>query len=187
MTPCRAATTLRQSRPRGAARAAVRRGLSMIEAGACTLIVALLVTAALHTAGAAKVTQNRAAELVQAQTLAQALLTEVMQKPFLDPAVADPSNPGPIGIETGETPTLKTTFDDVDDYNNWFEAPPQDTTGVKLTDRNEWRREVAVQWVDASDLTTRSTSATPAKRVTVTVLRNDRKLATASAVRTNAP
>jgi hypothetical protein len=159
----------------------------MIEAAACTLLVAFLLTAALQTAGAAKVTQTRAAELVQAQTLAQGLLTEVMQKSFLEPAVVDPENPGPIGVEAGETPTLKTTFDDVDDFNNWFEAPPQDTNGAKLTERNEWRREVTVQWVDPLDLSTLAKSATPAKRVTVTVLRNGRRLATASAVRTNAP
>jgi hypothetical protein len=159
----------------------------MIEAAACTVLVALLLTAALQTAGAAKVTQTRAAELVQAQVLAQGLLTEVMQKPFLDPAVVDPENPGPMGVDTGESPTGKTTFDDVDDFNNWFEAPPQDTKGVNLTERNQWRREVTVQWVDPSDLTTISKSATPAKRVTVTALRNGRRLATASAVRTNAP
>jgi hypothetical protein len=159
----------------------------MIEATACTLLVALLFTAALQTAGAAKVTQTRAAELVQGQTLAQGLLTEVMHKPFYDPAVVDPDNPGPIGVEMGESATAKTAFDDVDDFNNWVEAPPQDATGVPLAERNDWRREVTVQWVDPSDLTTMSKTPTPAKRVTVTVLRNGRRLVTASAVRTNAP
>jgi hypothetical protein len=159
----------------------------MVEAALSTLLVALLLTVALQTAAAAKVTQTRAVELVQAQTLAQGMLTEVMQKPFLDPEVVDPQSPGPMGVEAGESASAKTTFDDVDDFNNWVEAPPQDTKGVTLIDRNGWRREVSVQWVDPADLVTVSASATPAKRVTVAVSRNGRRLATASAVRTNAP
>jgi hypothetical protein len=46
---------------------------------------------------------------------------------------------------------------------------------------------VAVQWVDPTDLTTVSGSATFAKLITVTVSRNGRKVATIAAVRTNAP
>ena len=164
-----------------------RRGLTMVEAAACTVLVALVAAAALQTAGAAKVTQVRAADLVQAQSLAQGMLTEVIQKPFLDPDIVDPSNPGPAGLESGEDATKKTTFDDVDDFRNWAESPPQNTAGVALAERAEWRREVTVQWVDVSDLTTVSTSATDAKQVTVNVLRNGRKLATLSAVRTRAP
>lgn len=159
----------------------------MVEAAACTVLVALVLAAALQTAGSAKVTQARAADLVQAQTLAQGLLTEVMQKPFLDPEILDPSSPGPVGVESGEDATKKTTFDDVDDFSNWAEAPPQNAAGVALTERGDWRREVAVQWVDPTDLTTVSTTATEAKKVTVNVLRNGRKLATMSAVRTTAP
>lgn len=180
-------------RRRGGGRVAVetharpRRGLTMVEAAACTVLVALVLAAALQTAGAAKVAQGRAADLVLAQTLAQAMLAEVMQKPFLDPEITDPTNPGPAGVELGEDSTKKTTFDDVDDFIKWSESPPQDAYGIALAGRDDWRREVTVQWVDPADLTTVQTSATDAKKVTVSVLRNGRRLATLSALRTHAP
>ena len=164
-----------------------RQGLTMVEVAACTVLVALVLAAALQTAGAAKVTQTRAADLVLAQTLGQAMLAEVMHKPFLDPETVDPKNPGPAGVEVGEDSTKKTTFDDVDDFAKWIEAPPQDSSGAALLGREDWRREVTVQWVDPDDLTTVRTTATDAKKVTVNVLRGGRRLSTLTAVRTNAP
>jgi hypothetical protein len=179
--------TRRSGHARLAHSARPRRGLTMVEAAACTVLVALLLTAALHTAAAAKVTHTRAAEMVQGQTLAQGLLSEVMQKAFFDPSVTDAANPGPMGVEAGEDPARKTTFNDVDDYRDWAEAPPQDPQGNVLAGREGWRREVAVQWLDPADLATVRGTATEAKRVSVTVTHNGRPIAVMSAVRTNAP
>jgi len=63
-----------------------------------------------------------------AVSLAEALLEEILVKPFYDPD--GPSNPGPEPGESG-----RDRFDNIDDYHDYTEAAGQlcDTTGSPIT------------------------------------------------------
>jgi hypothetical protein len=96
--------------------------------------------------------------------LAQQLLTEILQCYYIDPGFSPT-----FGPESGESVGNRSMFNDVDDYNNWSESPPQLKNGTKLTDYTGWTRTVAVVWADPTTPTKTSATDQGLKRVTVTV------------------
>jgi len=68
-------------------------------------------------------------------------LAEILAKPYADPEIPSGSN----GLDSGET-SIRNTFDDVDDYDNWVESPPLDSAGQAMAGYNGWTREVWVVW-----------------------------------------
>lgn len=73
--------------------------------------------------------------------------------------------PSALGLDTGETATDKTTFDDVDDFNGWTESGARDPIMRVLTDFKAYTRTVTVAYVDG-DLNA-SAAATDYKTITV--------------------
>lgn len=118
-----------------------RRSFGMVEVAISTLIVAGLMVVALEMVG--HVASNRAAqrELTVGYTLAEDLMTEVLAQAYKEGDT--------FGPEAGETG--RATFDDVDDYHNWTENPPQSRDGNKLDGLDGWKRRVQVFAVTPSE------------------------------------
>ena len=142
-------------------------GFSLVEAVICTLVVAVMLIAALNTLGASRSTQLRLVMQARAIHLADQLLSEVRQQAYLDPQT--PGNAlGPDGESRGD-------FDDADDYHGWSSDPPQARDGSTL-DAAGYVRQVIVEWVDPKTLTP-ADADTGLKRVVVTVSFGERELA----------
>lgn len=93
---------------------------------------------------------NVTAELVtKSVNLASELMEEIISKTFDENAFpAEPVDPSAIGIDSGENPNARNTFDDVDDYNNWVKSPPEDAAGTALNEFSDFTRSVVVEYVD---------------------------------------
>lgn len=167
---------------RGAARRSpggARPAFTIVEATMSTIIVAVMLVAALNTVGVSKTTQHRAALAGGGQLLAEALMAEILQQSY-----QEPDGTPVFGRETGELATIRTNYDDVDDYVGWSAAPPTARDGTALTNSTHWKRTVAVDRVDPLDPMVVKTTETGAKRITVTAFYKDVPQATLVAVKT---
>ena len=141
-----------------------RNGLTLVEVMVSTLLVGVVLVAAMNTVGGVLKTRNIAVEVQVGPALARNLMSEVLQNAFTDPEEPD----GPIGTDTGESGATRADFDDVDDYNGWNSSSPVKSDGTSLGYGDGWQRQVSVSFVNPDTLTT-SGSDTGLKSVTVTV------------------
>ncbi len=167
-------------RPRCPAR---RPAVSLVESALAVVLVGSILVVALNAVGGAVTGRKSTADHAIAQHLAMALMTEILAQSY-----ADPDQSPIFGIESGETGALgnRTAFDDVDDYHNWTESPPQRKSGEIYTDRTGWRRTVRVQYVANTNLTLLAGSDQGFKRITVIVALNNEVKATVIAIRSGA-
>ena len=127
---------------------------------------------------------NVTAELVtQSIDLADELMEEIKSRRFDENDYPDePVAPGVLGVDSGEDPNDRSTFDDVDDYHNWQQSPPQEIDGTILSNFSEFSRSVNVEYVTVSGADwIPSATATYYKKITVIVSHpkiSDRKLET---------
>ena len=100
-----------------------------------------------------------------ANLLAQELTEEIKSKRFDEFSQKDGTgNWSVIGVDSGETASTKSTFDDVDDYNS---LPAENLTNPYAG----YTRTAVVNYVSPSDLNGTSTRDQSYKRATVTVKR----------------
>jgi prepilin-type N-terminal cleavage/methylation domain-containing protein len=158
------------------------RGFSLVEVIVCIGIVGIMMVAALNTVAMAKQSQRIMGDRARGQLLAVDLMSEILTLPYEDPEDTDVSF-GPGADES--TTSDRSLFDDVDDYNGWSATPPQRKDGTTLTDLTGWQRSVSVSWINPNTLTQTKMLETGAKRVTVTVQRGPREVATLVAVCTS--
>jgi len=99
--------------------------LTIVEAVMSTVILAFAVTAVAAALFAGTQQAYEAVDVRLANEAAQALLEEILAKPYNDPQGASA-----LGPEAGET--SRTLFDNVDDYHNYSEAVGtlKDATGT---------------------------------------------------------
>jgi len=159
----------------------VRPAFTIVEATLSTIVVGVMLVAALTTVGVSRTTQHRVALIGRGQLLAEALLAEILQQSY-----QEPGETATFGRETGELATIRSAYDDVDDYTGWSAGPPVAKDGTALANSTGWKRTVAVERIDPLDPTTVSATETGAKRITVTALYNDVPQATLAAVVVNA-
>ena len=175
--------------------AAAPHGFTLIEAVFSTLLVSVMLVAAMNAVSASAIAQAHSSDTTRGNMLAQALMSEILVQPYSDPNV----NNTTIGPDPGDTttPATRSKFNDVDDYDGWFESPPQTKSGAVIGSTNPdgsitsyfpgWSRRVSVVWVKPSDLKTAVSSESGVKRVTVTVSHNNAAMATCVAIRTKPP
>ena len=149
-----------------------RRGLSLPEVMISTLLVGVVLVAAMKTVGAVFRTRQVNAQLGVGKVLAEQLMSEILQARYEDPEetvvpLGDPSNP--LGIETDETNTTRADFDDVDDYEQWSGVPPEDKDGAPLAGYENYERTVQVTHVQPDSGNTATNTETGLKRISVTV------------------
>jgi MSHA pilin protein MshD len=147
-------------------------GMTLLEVMLSILILAVMFTAALETVRASLGSQATVFERSRGLLLAQDLMAEILQQKYVEPY--ETPTFGPEATETGGT---RAGFDDVDDYNNWTESPPQAKDGTVLAGLNGWSRTVRVVRVSPEDFSAVSTVETGVKRVTVTVSHGDKTAA----------
>lgn len=142
-----------------------RRAAGVSEVLVCTVIVGMLIVAALEAAGSVARTQRINSDRLTGPGLAQDLLAEIMSMPY-----TDPQNPGgAIGVDSGESAASRTTFDDVDDYHNYITTGAKSRDGTSRTGYTGWAYSVTVAYADVMTGVGSGTIDTGLKRITVTV------------------
>lgn len=141
-----------------------RTGLSLVEVVVSTLMVGLLMTAAITSVGTATSSHRKTSEVSSARMLGHELMSEI-----LDQAYEDDMTPT-FGLEVDElSGTARQLFDDVDDYHGWTSSPPVTADGTEMTNSSRYGRSVTVQFVDPDDVDTVVGSDMGVKRISVTV------------------
>lgn len=139
-------------------------GFSLLEVVVATLIVGVMMVAALESLGAYTRGQQHVAEQSRGWLLAQDLMAEVLGRRY-----EEPDDAVQFGREGAETLSSRSNYDDVDDYHGWDASPPQGKEGTVMSNLTGWRRRVTVERLSAADLTTAVTSEEGLRRVTVEV------------------
>lgn len=157
------------------------RAFTMIEASISTVIVGLMLVAALNAMGVANLMQFRIVDRANARLLAQSLMAEILPLDYADP-VYGPDSFGRNATEgaTGD----RSFFDDVDDYAGWKEDPPVEKNGTAIPWASGLRRVTTVDWVDPNDLDKPVRTNSGVKRIIVEVDRGGRVLSRLVAYRT---
>lgn len=158
----------------------IRRGFTLVEAALCTLMASGLLVGSLTLVASRAKASKAAAERVQAQGLARALMAEITAMYFVEPD--EPSDT--FGPSTLERSTGRSIYDDVDDYDEYSDSPPVGRDGVALDGADGFAR--SVQVFNITDAGTRSVTNTGIKLILVQVSRNGAPLAELSTIRTRA-
>ncbi|MBI5597691.1 MAG: hypothetical protein HY928_16510 [Elusimicrobia bacterium] len=131
----------------------MNRGFILVEASVTYVVLALALVALMPLFVLSIRAAKNARRVAVATHLSVELLEEVRLRRF-DEATPTPAaaiaTPSALGLDAGETAADKTTFDDIDDFNGWSEAPPQDPVGRPLGAFPSYSRTVAVAYVDSN-------------------------------------
>lgn len=151
-----------------------RRGLSLVEAMICCVIVSLAVVAAMRLLGASGTALKVAGDRAVARELANSLMTEILSQNYKDPGLL------PLfGREVTELLTSRANWNDVDDYDGYTDSPPTDKSGLAVPGApSNWSRSVSVNWANPSTPTANLSSESGLKRVTISVKRGNATLVT---------
>lgn len=154
-----------------------RRGFTLIEAALAVVVVALVLTGALEATGAIARAQLSQQTGQFAANLAESLLSEVCSDRYSDPS----STAGLLG--TPANAFDRVNFLSLDDYAGFSESPPRGPGGLPITTDASWSRSVSIVYVTPASPTTVSLVDLGLRRVTVTVSRNGRVVATRTALK----
>lgn len=143
--------------------------LAEVLVAAVVLVVALVPLIMVLGEGAKRTKDPQ--KITVAGMLAQDLMEEIIAKRF-DENPSAPVSPANLRPEAGETrsgtpPNLN--YDDVDDYNNYSEAPPREVTGTVMNEYLGFTRTVAVDYVQETNFDLVSSVITRFKRVRITI------------------
>lgn len=159
-----------------------RNAFTLAEAVISVAVVGLMLVAALNTLGASAMSRLLTTQQRDALMLADDLMGEILAKPY-----ADPSDPGSLGPETGETRTAtRAAFDDADDYEGWKKSPPEAPDGTALKLGSTFTRSTRVQWATYAEgkITTTTAADTGMLVIRVRVDDGDRNLVSLFAFKT---
>jgi len=162
-----------------------RRGLTLVESAVSMVIVGIVLVAALQTVGASARSRQIQKETDEHHALAADLMNEILQARYQEPkggsmtwendgtttVINEPMPPltPTFGPEPDELDGTRRTFDDVDDYNNWVEKPPQTKNGIAISGKTGWKRQVKVQYADPATLNGNMSGDQGLKMITVTI------------------
>jgi type II secretory pathway pseudopilin PulG len=130
-----------------------RRAFSLVEAVVATGIVGVMLVASMNLLGSAARSRGADNDRRTALMLAHQLMGEIQQQPYKDESLLAVL----FGPEAGELPPpslppTRAGFDDVDDYHNYVDKPPQLKDGTALAGYESWKRKVKVSWVSPTTL-----------------------------------
>ena len=159
-----------------------RCGFTLIESVLSILIVSVMFVAAMSATANSRANQQLTADHSQGMLLADMLMTEILQRAYLG---ANATNT--LGRELGESATIRTGWDDVDDYHNWTASPPKESDGTDLSDLAGWERSILISYVNSVNLKLKSGGTnTGIKCIQVIVKHNGRIVAKLDTLRTGA-
>lgn len=151
-----------------------KHAFTLIEATLSTVVVGIMLVAALSALGAARLGEQRLMLAERGLPLAEELMAEILSKAYSDP---DGSSSA-IGPDTGESAaTHRMNLDDIDDYDGWSASPPVGADGTEYTWYADWQRKVEVDWVEVANPETVAASDKGVKRIVVSVLYNGETVA----------
>ena len=157
-------------------------GFTLIESVISILVVGVMFVASMSVLSQSRLSRFIAADGLQGQLLAEALMSEILQQSYQEPVTAFSS----LGVDVSEDPNVRAMWDDVDDYEGWTASPPQDKNGVAMTGLGGWTRSVEVSYVNPNNLITPVGAITGVKLIIVVVLHDERQVAKLYSVRTGA-
>lgn len=166
--------------PKSAIRNPKSPGFSLVEVVAATMIVGLMMVAALNSLGAATKSSQSIGNQAVALGLADELMAEILQLPY-----KDPSQTPVLGRESGEAASPRSGFDDIDDYNGYSQSPPRYRDGTVMPDRSDWRHSVSVSFVSPGNPTTAVGSDQGAKLISVVIEYQNETIEQQYAIRTD--
>lgn len=140
-----------------------RNGLSLVEVIVSMLLVGLLLVASMRSVGGVFRTWDSSEGLHRGMGLAQQMMAEILQQHY-----SDPDGSAFWGIESPESTTDRSEWDDVDDYDGWMSAP-QSKDGKAMADYKGWTRVVNVAYVSLADPAQTTLTDEGVKRITVNV------------------
>ena len=153
-------------------RSKTNQGLTLAEVVVSTILVGLLMVAALRSLTASVATDNQSIAVAQSMMLARQLLDETISLPYEDP------DQTPLwGMESGESSgrRVRGQADDIDDLDQWIESSVEDRDGNRLTAFSSWSRKIEIEKVHYQDgelqSLPNSANDTGLRRVKVTVAR----------------
>ena len=109
-------------------------------------IVGVMLVASVNLLGSAARTRVTDNNRRTALALAQQLMSEIQPLPYKDESLTGLLF-GPELDEGG-----RSSFDDIDDYDNYRENPPEERDGTVIAGYPGWQRKVKVHWVDPDTL-----------------------------------
>ncbi len=155
-----------------------RSGFSLIETTVATVLVSISLVASLNTMAFVLTTTSRDAESQRSNQIAQFLLAEITSRPFADPVNAT----GSLGLEAGET-SLRSAWDDCDDYHGWNTSTINDLNGSPVANANGWSCSVSVNYCSPNNPNVGSGSATTLKRINLSLVSPSSRSFTFSSLR----
>ena len=155
-------------------------GFTLVEVVISSLVVALMLVAAMTTLGAVGRDYGMVREFQLGHLLGEKLVAEILQQAYFDP-----NDPSGFGVEAGESTGTRVDFDDVDDYEGWSDSPPQLRDGTAIPGAEGWARTVTVWWADVLDPGTQMGAETGLKRVRVEVTSPRGKVFTVESLRSS--
>lgn len=157
------------------------RGITLIETCMSTVVVGGLLGASISAVGNLSSAQLLTTDRARGYQLAEDLLSEAQMLPYMDPTLAV-DQIGPSAAEL--TPGNRSLFNDSDDYANWADNGAQNKDGTVIPGFTGWKRVVTVKWVKPDAGFDESATATGYKKITVTVSKNGRRVASMSCIKT---
>jgi hypothetical protein len=145
----------------------------------CTVIVGVLLVAALSALASLVAHRSEVARQARAKILADELMAEILGQDY-----AEDGGSGAIGPEAGESVGTRIAYDDADDYHGWTASPAQSREGAPLANAAGWRRTATVAWVSLLDPEAAVTADQGVKRITVRVYEGNELRAELVAIRT---
>ncbi|HAU36605.1 MAG TPA: hypothetical protein DCX07_02670, partial [Phycisphaerales bacterium] len=144
-------------------------GFTLIEVAIATAIIAIGVVALVVSVGSGTRANQAGTELTQAVFLAQEIREWTLRLPYIDPDVADQSNPpGPDGSDP------QVFVDDLDDLLNVTYSPPRDGRGIAIADMPGWSETITLTYRNPDNLSQIVSGRTDVVRVGVEVFHNSR-------------
>lgn len=147
------------------------RGMTLVEVAVSTVIVGVMMTAALSAVAASAKERVAMASAATAQALGEALMSEIDQVPC---------GSGTIAVSLGTS--NRSAFDDVGDYSGLDDAPPKERDGTAISGVTGFSRSVSVTNVSPTTLASGSPTS-GFRKVVVTVKYNNKPLATLWTIR----
>lgn len=147
------------------------RGMTLVEVAVSTVIVGVMMTAALSAVAASARERVAMANAATAQALGEALMSEIDQVPC---------GSGMLAVALGAS--NRSAFDDVGDYSGLDDSPPKERDGTAIAGTAGFSRSVSVTNVSPTTLASGSPSS-GFRKVVVTVKHNGKPLATLWTIR----
>ena len=128
------------------------RGMTLVEVAVSTVIVGVMMTAALSAVAASAKERVAMANAATAHALGEALMCEIDQVPC---------GSGAIAVALGAS--SRSTFDDVGDYAGLDDSPPKERDGTVISGVTGFARGVSITNIDPATLASGSPPAASAR------------------------